>query len=89
MLQAQHARKAPRAAVRRVGWRTAEGQRPTREHEDAWRRGVAHKLLGEGEGEVHAVQHGGSHSVCLEQQRCSPARQGRMHAPHVCDDARV
>ena len=55
VLEAQHARKAPRAAVSRVGGRTAQGESSRRQHESARRLCLVGKLLGKSDGEMHAA----------------------------------
>ena len=56
MLEAHHARNAPRAAMRRIGERATKGESSARQ-DDRWRRlCVASELLSEGQGEIHAVQ---------------------------------
>ena len=45
MLEAQYARKAPRATMSFIGWCTTKGEHPTREDEHAWNIREAGELL--------------------------------------------
>ena len=56
MLEAQQARKAPRATMCSIAGGATSAKCAARQHDKARRRRETHKLMGEGEREMYGVQ---------------------------------
>ena len=82
VLETQHTRKAPRAAVRHIRRCATEPERAARQNKHTRRRlNATRELLSEGEGEMHPVQRGRRRASRLE-YHCHRL-PGWRHCGHV------